>query len=360
MNKIASFFLDDGTEYIGYSFGAEIYSSGEAVFNTAMTGYIDSLTDPSYHGQIIIYTYPILGNYGVNEKKYNFIDKFYESDKIYVNGILVSNYSYHPFHWNMTKSLSYWFKKNNIPALYGIDTRNLTNKIIEKGTYFGNIVVNNKYIHHYKKYYLLKIIYIKNKITYVNGKYRIILIDYGVKNNILRCLILRKCTIIRVPWHYDFRQEEYDGILLSNGPGNPDMYKKQNITYLRYAIDGNKPIFGICLGNLLLGIAAGVNTYKLKYGHRGYNKPVILVGSKKVYMTSQNHGYAIDITTLSIGWKLFFTNLNDNSCEGLIHQSKPFFSVQFHPESSGGPEDTDFLFDLFIKKIKDYQTKLWK
>jgi carbamoyl-phosphate synthase small subunit len=349
MNKMASFFLDDGTEYMGYCFGAEITSSGEAVFNTAMTGYIDSLTDPSYHGQIIIYTYPIIGNYGVTDKKYNFIDKYYESDNILINGIIISNYSHHPYHWNMTKSLSYWLKTKNIPALYGIDTRNLTYKIIEKGTYFGTIVVNNQELTYYTKSLLLK-----NKITYGNGIYKILLIDYGVKNNILRCLISRKCTIIRVPWDYDFRLDEYDGLLLSNGPGNPEVYKK--ITYIQYAIDGNLPIFGICLGNLLLGIATGVKTYKLKYGHRGYNIPVSLVGSKKVYITSQNHGYAIDIKTLSIGWNLFFTNVNDNSCEGLIHKSKPFFSVQFHPESSGGPEDTEFLFDLFLKKIEDYKT----
>ncbi|WP_185864805.1 glutamine-hydrolyzing carbamoyl-phosphate synthase small subunit [Blattabacterium cuenoti] len=348
--------LEDGTKYEGDHFGYPKSSSGELVFNTAMTGYIESMTDPSYHGQILIYTYPMIGNYGVptiikNEE----IPKFYESDKIQISGVVVTYYSNHPHHWNMDQSLCDWLYNNEIPGIYNVDTRSIAKKIRKNGgSTLGKILLDNENISFYDPNHenLSDKVSTKKKIIYGNGKYRILLIDFGLKNNILRCLLRRNCTIVRVPWNYNFTEEEYDGLFLSNGPGNPILYKEP-VEYIRIAMKKNKPIFGICLGNQLLGIAAGGKTYKLKNAHRSHNQPVVSLQNGKHFITSQNHGYVLDYDYLSpIDWKIFFKNLNDDTCEGIIHNYKPFFSVQFHPEASGGPTDTDFLFDLFIDLIK--------
>lgn len=355
--KNATLILEDNSSYDAFHFGARISTAGEIVFNTAMTGYIESLTDPSYQGQILVYTYPLIGNYGVPISDIKGpIDSLYESDKLHISGLIVSDYSHKPYHWNMFKSLSNWLKEHSIPALYGIDTRLLTQKLREQGTMLGKIIIDNDNIPFYdpNQENLIKKISIKEKIIYGNGKYKILLIDCGVKNNIIRCLLRRNCTIIRVPWDYNFIEENYDGIFISNGPGNPKIYQK-TIINIRLAIQKNQPIFGVCLGNQLLGLAAGGNTYKLKYGHRGHNQPVILVGTHHAFITSQNHGYVLDPSGLKNEWNIFFQNLNDESCEGLIHNNKPFFSVQFHPEGSGGPTDTEFLFDNFIDSIKKYK-----
>ena len=275
-DSLARLFLQDGTEYIGYHFGAPISASGEAVFNTAITGYTESLTDPSYNGQILVYTYPLIGNYGVpSERKLDNINEFYESNRIHVNALIISDYSHNPYHWNMTYNLSYWLKKNNIPGIYGIDTRRFTQKLREEGTMLGKVIID-KDIPFYNpdKENLASQVCVSDKIIYGNGKYKVLLIDCGVKNNILRCLLRRNCTVIRVPWDYDFTSEIYDGIFISNGPGNPKIYQK-TIKHIEYALSENRPIFGICLGNQLLGLAAGGDTYKLKYGHLSYLMEVI-------------------------------------------------------------------------------------
>lgn len=352
--KNAKLILEDGSIYEGFHFGSFKSSSGEVVFNTAMTGYTESITDPSYKGQILLYTYPIIGNYGI---PFSTIEKslhsLYESDKLHINGLIVSYYTETPYHWNMYKKLSDWLEENDIPALSGLDTRMLTKKFRKNGTMLGKIIINNENISFYdtNKYNLAAQVSINKKIVYGKGRYKIMLVDCGVKYNIIRCLIRRNCTVIRVPWDYDFTQEKYDGLFISNGPGNPYLYLK-TIMHIKIALTKNKPVFGICLGNQLMGLAIGANIYKLKYGHRGHNQPVLLNGTNKAYVTSQNHSYVIDINGISNNWKIFFKNLNDGSCEGLIHNQKPFFSVQFHPEACGGPNDTEFLFDSFINSIK--------
>ncbi|WP_185855820.1 glutamine-hydrolyzing carbamoyl-phosphate synthase small subunit [Blattabacterium cuenoti] len=357
--RTAKLILEDGTKYEAYHFGAPVSSSGEVVFNTAMTGYTESLTDPSYKGQILTYTYPIIGNYGIpfsfNKES---IHEFYESDKIQVSGLIISYYSNRPYHWNMFCTLSDWLLENGVPGLYGVDTRLIAQKLRKKGgAMLGKILMDKEKedipFYDPNQDNLSEKVSIHEKIIYGNGKYKILLVDFGLKNNILRCLLRRNCSIIRVPWDYDYtkEKEEYNGIVLSNGPGNPKIYEKP-ISYIRMALRKEHPIFGICLGNQLLGIAAGGDTYKLTYAHRGHNQPVLSLETGKSFITSQNHGYGLDTKNISGKWKIFFKNLNDNTCEGLIHEKKPFFSVQFHPEASSGPKDTEFLFDLFLSFIK--------
>ncbi|WP_185851346.1 glutamine-hydrolyzing carbamoyl-phosphate synthase small subunit [Blattabacterium cuenoti] len=352
----AMLILEDGTKYEAYHFGSPVSSSGEVVFNTAMTGYTESLTDPSYKGQILTYTYPIIGNYGIPSSSHKeSVQEFYESDKVQVSGLIISYYSNRPNHWNMSTSLSDWLKENKVTGLYGVDTRFIAQRLRKRGgSMLGKILMEkekeNIPFYDPNKDNLSEKVSTHEKIVYGNGKYKILLVDFGLKNNILRSFLRRDCTIIRVPWDYDFTKEEYNGLVLSNGPGNPKIYEKP-IFYIRMALKKEQPIFGICLGNQLLGLAAGGETYKLPYAHRGHNQPVLSLKTGKSFITSQNHGYVLDITNISREWEVFFKNLNDNTCEGIIHEKKPFFSVQFHPEASGGPTDTEFLFDLFLNSV---------
>lgn len=347
--------LEDGTEFTGRSFGKKTQVSGEVVFNTAMTGYPESLTDPSYKGQILTLTYPLIGNYGVpGDQKTEELYNFYESHKLHISGLIVSDYSFEYNHWNAAKSLSDWLEADNIPGIYGIDTRALTKILREKGTMLGKIVSQGKDVDYYDpaKDNLVAQVSTDKKEVYGNGQHKVLLVDCGVKYNIIRCLLNRDTTVIRVPWDYDFLKEDFDGLFISNGPGDPKQCQA-TINNIREAYKMERPVYGICLGNQLMALAAGADTYKLKYGHRSHNQPVIEVGTKNSYVTSQNHGYAINNDTLADGWKPFFNNLNDGTNEGLIHATKPFFSTQFHPEASSGPTDTEFLFDVFIDKIKE-------
>ena len=348
--------LEDGTILEGTAFGAKKSVSGEVVFNTAMTGYTESLTDPSYKGQILVMTFPLIGNYGIpGEAEKNQLFEFYESNKIHIEGLIVTDYSYQFSHWNAEKSLSDWLAENQVPGIHGIDTRTLTQKLRENGTMLGKIeIVDEIDFHDPNKDNLVAKVSVKEKITYGNGKNKILLVDCGVKNNIIRCLLKHDTTVVRVPWDYDFTQEEYDGLFISNGPGDPEMCDI-TINNLKKAIEQNKPIFGICLGNQLLGLAAGAKTFKLKYGHRSHNQPVLLAGTNTCFVTSQNHGFAIDTTSLGNDWEPLFINLNDQTCEGIKHKTKPFFSSQFHPEASGGPVDTEFLFGKFLEEVKKYK-----
>ncbi len=346
--------LEDGTEFHGCSFGHKKPISGEIVFNTAMTGYPESLTDPSYKGQILVSTYPLIGNYGVPENKTeNGILKFFESDSICISGLVISDYSFKYSHWNAKNSLHEWLNENEIPGIYDVDTRALTKILREKGTMLGKIVQENSDIEFYDPNIenLVEKVSVNEKKIYGTGKHKILLIDCGVKNNIIRCLLKRNTTVIRVPWDYDFLDDDYDGIFISNGPGNPKSCVP-TINNIKKAFNEDKPIFGICLGTQLMGLASGADTYKLKYGHRSHNQPVLKVGSHNCYITSQNHGYAIDSKTIEKDWEPYFVNLNDNTIEGINHKSKPFFSTQFHPEASSGPTDTEFLFDVFIEMIE--------
>lgn len=347
--------LEDGSVFAGKSFGYHGSVSGEMVFNTAMTGYPESLTDPSYKGQILVSTYPLIGNYGVPSKEAeNGIPKFYESDEIHIAGLVISEYSFGYSHWNAQKSLGDWLKEYKVPGIFGIDTRSLTQLLRENGPMLGKVVADDVDVEFYNPdiHNLAAMVSTKEKVVYGNGKYRVVLLDTGAKYNILRCLLKRDTTVIRVPWDYDFTQEDYDGIVLSNGPGNPALYEA-SVNNIRKALQGDKPIFGICLGNQLMGIAAGGSTHKLKYGHRAHNHPVRMVGSDKCYITSQNHGFVLDTDSLDSDWEPYFINLNDNTNEGIRNKKKPFFSTQFHPEASGGPTDTEFLFDNFMDLVKE-------
>jgi carbamoyl-phosphate synthase small subunit len=340
--------------YQGYSFGAKHSVAGEVVFNTGMVGYPESLTDPSYHGQILILTYPLIGNYGVpDDKKENELMKFFESERIQVQGLIIADYSNSYSHWSAKKSLSQWLKEQGIPGLYDIDTRSLTKKIRTKGTMLGKIVCTAQKLHFEdpNKRNLVAEVSIRNPIFYERGRKRIVLVDCGVKHNIIRALLSRSISVLRVPWDYDFTKEKADGVLLSNGPGDPKQCKA-TIDNTRKALAETRPILGICLGSQILGLAAGANTYKLKFGHRSHNQPCIEVGTRRCHITPQNHGYAITSNTLPVDWREWFYNNNDSTNEGIIHVSKPFFGAQFHPEASPGPDDTAFLFDLFVRAIR--------
>ena len=347
--KKATLILEDGSRFSGYSFGAEHPAIGEVVFNTAMTGYTESLTDPSYAGQIIVLTYPLVGNYGVPGKL------FWESEHIHPEAMIVSDYSEAFSHWNAEESLGNWLERENVPGITGIDTRALTKRLRESGVMMGKIEIegadNTLSVIDYGSENYVERVSCREVIRYNEGKgKKVILVDCGVKANIIRCLIKRGNEVIRVPWDYDFRELEYDGLLVSNGPGNPDKCQT-TASNIRYAMHNDKPIFGICMGHQLLAIAGGASVYKLKYGHRSHNQPVRMVGTNSCFITSQNHGYAVDSKTLGTDWEPFFENMNDGSNEGIRHRCKPWFSVQFHPEAAAGPTDTEFLFDEFIKLL---------
>ncbi|MCH5244903.1 MAG: glutamine-hydrolyzing carbamoyl-phosphate synthase small subunit [Muribaculaceae bacterium] len=363
-HRRAVLLLEDGTRFEGFSFGHESSTAGEVVFNTAMTGYPESLTDPSYRGQILVTTYPLLGNYGVPPRREkNDVSEYYESDAIHCRAIIAQDYSFDHSHWQADRSLAQWLQEEKVPGVFGIDTRALTKHLREHGSMLGKIIIegdNENDIDFYdpNKENLVAEVSCKNVETHGDGDKTIVLVDLGVKHNIIRCLTRRGVKVIRVPWDYDFTSIPYDGLFLSNGPGNPDMAEKTVIN-LRKAIEIGKPICGICMGNQLLAKAAGASTYKLKYGHRSHNQPVRRAGTNSCYVTSQNHGFAVDNNTLPADWEPLFINMNDGTNEGIRHKTKPFFSAQFHPEASSGPKDTEFFFDEFIDAInKSLQSKL--
>lgn len=366
---VGKLILEDRSEFDGKCFGAEKSVAGEVVFSTGMVGYPESLTDPSYTGQILITTYPIIGNYGVPDKKY------WESDSIKISGLIVSNYIDTPSHLQSKRSLGQWLKDENIPSLEIADTRYLTQKIREKGTMLGKIIIYpeqsrrvDEDIDFYdpNKENLVDKVSTK-KVLALQGdalqSKTIILIDCGAKRNIEKSFLKRGINVIIVPWDYDpfeknahlegvhsttFQVNRFDALFISNGPGDPKMADK-TIQTIKKAIDRKIPILGICLGHQLLALAAGGDTSKLKFGHRSQNQPCILEGTKRCFITSQNHGF--EVTKIPAGFKKWFTNANDGSNEGIIHEKYPFMSVQFHPEACPGPVDTEWIFDYFLKRI---------
>ena len=351
----AKLILEDGSVFEGKSFGYEKSVAGEIVFYTGMTGYPESLTDASYSGQILVSTYPMIGNYGVpGDEQDNGISRFYESNQVHITGLIISDYSFEFSHWNAEKSLAEWLKEFQVPGLYDIDTRALTKILREKGSLLGKIEFESQPIEFFDPNLenMVAKVSCKEISIHGNGDHRIVLVDCGVKHNIVRCLIDRNATVIRVPWDYDFTREQYDGIFLTNGPGDPATCEI-TVENIRKILDGDKPLMGICLGNQLLARAAGADTYKLKYGHRSHNQPVILAGTDRCFITPQNHGYAVSPETLTGEWEALFVNANDGTNEGIRHKTKPFFSTQFHPEATSGPVDTEYLFDEFIEMIVD-------
>ena len=348
--------LENGMVFKGYSFGYAGPCDGEVVFSTSMVGYPESLTAPSYSGQILCMTYPLIGNYGVpadGDDQYG-ISRNFESDRIHVRGLVISDYSFCYSHWKATRSLDEWLKSQKIPGIYGIDTRELTKVLREHGSMLGIIVpdgVEKDFpIEDPNLVNQVALVSCKEVIRYGSGEKKVVLVDCGVKNNILRCFIRRGVELIRVPWDYDFTGMDYDGLFISNGPGNPALCTA-TVGHIRKALEGDRPIFGICMGNQLLSVAGGASTYKLKYGHRSHNQPVRMAGTNKCFVTSQNHGFAVDNSTLGPDWEPLFINMNDGTNEGIRHKTKPFFSAQFHPEATSGPTDTEFLFDEFIAKL---------
>ena len=350
----AKLVLEDGTIYEGYAFGAKRAVAGEVVFNTGMVGYPESLTDPSYRGQILALTYPLIGNYGVPDNaKEDQLLKYFESDRIHVQGLIVTEQCETYSHWNAHKSLSEWLQEYHVPGIYGIDTRALTKRLREKGVMLGKIVYEQENAIAFddpNTRNLVAEVSIPEPIVYEKGKKRIAIVDCGVKHNIIRAFLRRNMTVIRCPWDYNFLQEKVDGIVLSNGPGDARTCPAA-IEHVRQALAGNTPILGICLGSQILGLAAGATLYKLKYGHRSQNQPCAETGTKRCYITVQNHGYALDADPLPQDWREWFYNDNDKTNEGIFHISKPFFGAQFHPEASPGPDDTEFLFDMFLRAM---------
>nr|XP_040572365.1 CAD protein-like [Lepeophtheirus salmonis] len=355
----ARLILKDGTTFEGYSFGSTKGSSGEVVFQTGMVGYVESLTDPSYKSQILTFTYPLIGNYGVppSETDEYGISRYFESNKIWASGLVVGELSEVPSHWNSTKTLDNWLKEEDIPGICEIDTRQLTKKIREEGSILGKIVVHDDNIPFEDPAVLnlVQMVSIKSPNTInPNGFPRIRVVDCGLKNNQIRSFVSRGARVDIVPWNYSLidKTEDMDGLFLSNGPGDPKMAKELVSNLKKFISEVNKPIFGICLGHQMLASAIGCTTYKMKFGNRGHNQPCIHVSTSRVFMTSQNHGYAVDEDSIPKEYEPIFTNANDKTNEGLIHKSKPIFSVQFHPEHRAGPEDLNFLFDVFLESVK--------
>ena len=355
----ARLILDDGTVFTGRSFGYEGDTGGEVVFNTAMTGYPESLTDPSYAGQILVMTYPLVGNYGVPEKS------LWESDRIHVKALVVADYSEQYSHWNARESLATWLRREHIPAITGIDTRRLTMLLREHGVMQGRIIVGDAVAGPHQRVDYGAVNWVeqvscKEPVTYrpdgIDAPPKVALVDCGVKTNIIRCLLRRGIEVVRVPWDYDFNALSFDGLFLANGPGDPERCETV-VEHIRSFLnsDAVRPCMGICLGNQLLARAAGAKTYKLKYGHRSHNQPVRLVGTNKCFITSQNHGFAVDDSTLPPDWEPLFTNMNDGSNEGIRHKQNPWFSVQFHPEACSGPTDTEYLFDDYYNILKRWK-----
>jgi carbamoyl-phosphate synthase small subunit len=351
----AKLVLSDGSVFDGFSFGADSSRSGEVVFNTGMVGYPEAFTDPSYEGQILCLTYPLIGNYGVpsDEKDDSGILKNFESDGIHIRGLVVSDYSKAYSHCKAVKSLQKWLVKENIPAICGVDTRKLTKKLRNHGVMLGKIIVNDDVdLVDPNKDNLVDQVSVKEVQEYGTGDEKIVLYDCGVKNNIIRNLLKRNLSVVRVPWNYDITKiKDVKGIFISNGPGDPEMCV-ETVKQIRWAISEKIPIMGICLGNQILALAAGGSTFKLKFGHRGQNQPCVEVGTKRCYITSQNHGFAVDAKSLGKDWSEWFVNANDGTNEGIKHSSGLFCSVQFHPEGFCGPEDTGFLFDKFKEMVK--------
>ncbi|MDD4318701.1 MAG: glutamine-hydrolyzing carbamoyl-phosphate synthase small subunit [Candidatus Peribacteraceae bacterium] len=398
---MATLILSDGTTFKGESFGAKVDTDGEVVFNTGMAGYPESLTDPSYRGQILTFTYPLIGNYGVPSEKRNAwgFSENLESEDIHVRGVVVAQLSDEYSHHAAVSSLHNWLEHHKIPGITGIDTRALTKKLREHGVMLGRIVQDDAAASGQLSAVSIEDPNLKNLVAEVSCTEMeiydppglqsgdeppptVIAYDCGIKRNILRSLLKRGVRVVRVPWDFDLDRYErpYQALFFSNGPGDPKACDA-TIANLRKGIERNVLTFGICLGNQLMALAAGGDTYKLKYGHRGCNQPAIEIaltipgssfgergepegrGEKtevptgRCIITSQNHGFAVKDDTLPKGWSVWWRNGNDGSVEGIRHESGRFFSVQFHPEAAPGPEDANYLFDDFVRMVREEKAK---
>lgn len=356
----AELVLQDGSRLPGQPFGAHRSSAGEVVFNTGMVGYPEAMTDPSYRGQLLVLTYPLIGNYGVpvngeterSEKELE-IPEFFESNRIQISGLIIATLSKHYSHWSALDSLDSWMQRQNIPGISNIDTRMLTKKLRNQGTMLGKIVVDDTDLaweDPNERNLVAEASLERPRLYPGSGQRKVILVDFGCKESILRHLVRKRVDVLRVPWDYDWSEEVADGVVLSNGPGDPKMCVDV-LAVLRKGLRRDIPILGICLGHQLLALAVGADTFKLKYGHRSQNQPCIQVGTRRCFITSQNHGFAVNGETLPAEWKPWFLNANDGTNEGMRHRERPIFSVQFHPEANPGPTEASFVFDSFLDAL---------
>jgi len=364
----ATFTIRDGPIYHGKSFGAKTNISGEAVFTTSLVGYPESMTDPSYRGQILVFTQPLIGNYGVPgavRDEYGLF-KYFESPNIQACGIVVADVALKYSHWTAVESLAEWCAREGVPAISGVDTRAIVTYLREQGSSLGKITIGEEYDADEDEAYedpasinLVRKVSTKAPfhVPSPNGTAHVALIDCGVKENIIRSIVARGASVTCLPYDYPIHKSahHFDGVFISNGPGDPT-HCRETSDNLRKLMDSSQiPIMGICLGHQLLAIAAGARTTKMKYGNRAHNIPALDLSTGKCHITSQNHGYAVDPATLPDDFKEYFTNLNDGSNEGMIHKTRPIFSTQFHPEAKGGPLDSSYLFDAYVERVHQYK-----
>ena len=367
---MASLILQDGTVLQGQPFGAIRDTDGEVVFSTGMVGYPESLTDPSFRGQILVFTYPLIGNYGVPSSELNEwgFSKHFESEAPHVRAVVCAQVSETHSHHLAVSSLQSWLEHHGIPGITGIDTRLLTQKLREHGVMLGRVrqggsdpspgTIEDPNLRDLVAEVSCKEVHVYEPSNGEKKPLTILAYDCGMKRNIIRSFLKRGVRVVRVPWDFDMDRYDgdVDGVFVSNGPGDPKRCVP-TIEALRKSIDRGIPTFGICLGNQLMALAIGGDTFKLKYGHRGCNQPCLEEGTERCIITSQNHGFAVDETKLPAGWRVWFRNANDGTVEGLMHESGKFFSVQFHPEATPGPEDANYLFDEYLKVLSDSRKK---
>ncbi|CAO2604118.1 CAD protein [Lemmus lemmus] len=361
-DPMAALVLEDGSVLQGRPFGAAVSTAGEVVFQTGMVGYPEALTDPSYKAQILVLTYPLIGNYGIpsDEEDEFGLSKWFESSEIHVAGLVVGECCPTPSHWSATCTLHEWLQQHGIPGLQGVDTRELTKKLREQGSLLGKLVQSGTepsalpFVDPNARPLAPEVSIKTPRVFNAGGAPRIFALDCGLKYNQIRCLCQLGAEVTVVPWNHELDSQKYDGLFLSNGPGDPASYPGVVSTLNRVLSEPNpRPVFGICLGHQLLALAIGAKTYKMRYGNRGHNQPCLLVGTGRCFLTSQNHGFAVDADSLPAGWAPLFTNANDCSNEGIVHDSLPFFSVQFHPEHRAGPSDMELLFDVFLETVRE-------
>lgn len=364
----ATFTIRNGPVFHGKSCGARSNISGEAVFTTSLVGYPESLTDPSYRGQILVFTQPLIGNYGVPSSvrdEFGLL-KYFESPNIQACGVVVADVAEQYSHWTAVESLTEWCAREGVPAITGVDTRAIVTYLREQGSSLAKITIGEEYDEEQDAAFVdPEQINLVRKVStkapfHVNsglGDYHIAVIDCGVKENILRSLVSRGASVTAFPYDYPIHKvaHHFDGVFISNGPGDPT-HCQETVYHLRKLMESSQvPIFGICLGHQLLALAAGARTVKLKYGNRAHNIPALDLTTGRCHITSQNHGYAVDASTLPSDWRPYFINLNDSSNEGMIHKSRAIFSTQFHPEAKGGPLDSSYLFDAYLDSVTKYK-----